>query len=425
MLKYIFNELYRNRRLMSLCVISIAVGCALFTVIISVGLGIKESIMKELIRPVPDTMLKVVEQSVDLGPFQLSAAGLLGGGGLNKRTIERINSVNGVQSIYKKMVLNVPTMATGNFLGRRMRTDLIVEGIDPGLIASEIEKADEFIYKKDKPLPVLVSKRLLDMYNAAIAGGNIPRLTQDIVKGLKFTLIIGKSYLKGSLAISKRKNIPCKIIGLSDHAIVAGMTAPLNFVKEMRKLYNNEDESSFNYNSMLIKVEAPQYIPDVIAEVESAGLQIDQKDKKLAESAGRAASVVLAGASAFGSILLITACIIIGLSFMLIIKFRIRDIAVLRSLGAKPSDIIILILGQAFVVGLLGGIIGTFISLSTTIFLEIIIKSNLDWLSASISMPLWIQFISIPTGLICSVLAAIIPALLSTQTDVVKVLSSP
>jgi ABC-type lipoprotein release transport system permease subunit len=117
----------------------------------------------------------------------------------------------------------------------------------------------------------------------------------------------------------------------------------------------------------------------------------------------------------------ILSCLLItGLLFYQNITVRNREIGLLKAMGKSTSGILFMIIGKAFILGLIGGIIGFFAGH----FVAEYFGKEIFRFTAPDIKPLWnVFFYSIVLFPLLWMLASWIPALMATQIDAAKTLS--
>jgi ABC-type lipoprotein release transport system permease subunit len=89
------------------------------------------------------------------------------------------------------------------------------------------------------------------------------------------------------------------------------------------------------------------------------GLQLDEREKGAAEAAGGAVALVTGALALLSLLICALAAFNISHASTAAVRAREREIGVLRALGATRGDVRALFLGEASVLGLAGGVLGT------------------------------------------------------------------
>jgi len=228
------RNLRRNLRYHLLAGTAIAVGVAAFAFFLGLGEGVQARVVGPLAETLPPSELEVKPKKVSLGVFQLDRPSLFGGARFDDAALEKLAAIPGVTAVHGTMNILFPIMAWGRFFGKGVRTDLIVTGVDERLVRAELGPDVPFAYEEGHPVPLVASPHLLELYNASFAKMNgLPQVTPEILKGLRFNLVLGKSYLAGTPDPDKVQTVTCEFVGFSRHAVLIGASVPLAFVRAM------------------------------------------------------------------------------------------------------------------------------------------------------------------------------------------------
>lgn len=112
----------------------------------------------------------------------------------------------------------------------------------------------------------------------------------------------------------------------------------------------------------------------------------------------------------FAAIALFVGGFIISNTFTMVVRQRMREIAVLRAIGASPSQVFASVVGQAAIVGVVGSAIGILGGLGLVELLRAVFSAMGMDLGGSIPLEPATVIISLVTGVIVSVVAAALPA---------------
>ena len=126
---------------------------------------------------------------------------------------------------------------------------------------------------------------------------------------------------------------------------------------------------------------------------------------------------------AFVSISLIVSSIMIGIITYISVLERIKEIGILRSIGASKKDVSRVFKAETFIVGLCAGILGIGITLLLNIPINIIIK-NITGISGIASLPINGGIALVIISMLLTVIAGLIPAKMASKKDPVEALRS-
>ncbi len=124
---------------------------------------------------------------------------------------------------------------------------------------------------------------------------------------------------------------------------------------------------------------------------------------------------------AFVSVSLIVSSIMIGIITYISVLERIKEIGILRSIGASKKDISRVFNAETLIVGLTSGVLGIGITILICIPVNILIK-GITGVSNIASLPIAGGLILIAISVILTVIAGLIPAKLAAKKDPVEAL---
>jgi cell division protein FtsX len=478
MLSIIGRNLQRSRNHFLLASVGIVVGIATFFFFLSLGLGVREVVLGKIF---PLDKIEVVPSSLDvnLGPVQLG----MGGDVITDDVVAKIQALPGVETVYPKMKLTVPSVAMGGevLFGTDLRTELVADGIDSDLVTEDIHDGFEFrdwddpataepakactedvdcgknLYcglpagieidpevraaqqrkQRGKPseptepeakvcrhyVPIIVSNHIVELYNGTLRRAhNFPKLNPDAVRGFKFDLAIGASMVQASRkkTIIEEKGM---LVGFSDKAIPLGLTMPLGYAQRFNVAFGAAEDAQ-RYHSVIVKVPSKDDVARVAHGVEQLDLAV--KDS----GAEQAALLIAVFMMVFG----LVSAVIVGIAavnimhvFFMLVYERQRDIGVMRAVGASRGDIARIILGEAIVLGVLAGLAGVALAVTAAWGFDI---SSAKYVpdfpykpTTYFAFPWWLFASAIAYSIGFCVIGAFLPAQRAARMEPARVLS--
>ena len=124
---------------------------------------------------------------------------------------------------------------------------------------------------------------------------------------------------------------------------------------------------------------------------------------------------------AFVSISLVVSSIMIGIITYISVLERIKEIGILRSIGASKKDISRVFNAETFIVGLVAGVLGIGITVLLNIPINAIIKNVADVSNLS-KLPVGGAIILILISMVLTMIAGLIPAKMASKKDPVEAL---
>lgn len=362
--------------------LGVALAAAVLTFLLGLGRGIESAVIGEL---APSDRIEVAASTshIDIGPLRMA----LGSDVLGLEDLERLRAIEGVVSVWPRVGLAVPAVASGGsaILGQSLVTELAVEGIDPELLGSEISgnfvfgarpkvgpnavscwadrdcpKAEYCLDAPERkgvcraPVPVVVSQKLIGLYNGSIRRAyGLPRLNPEAVLGLGADVQFGAS----SFSASARKGVlkdRMQLVGFSDRAMPLGVSLPLEEVQRLNAYFGDGDRQG-GFDTVTLGLESGRDLGTVTSAVRQMGFRVVQDDVERMAAAVSVATVVMA---LVGLAVVCVAALGVGHTFALLVEGRRREIGILRSIGASGLDVSLLFLSEAALVGLGGGVVG-------------------------------------------------------------------
>ncbi len=124
-------DLKRHWRHFAAASVGIVIGVASLTFFLALGFQVRELLLGQVF---PSDLLEVAPASSDIDLFALRLD--LGRDALDASDLEALAALEGVETVYPKMRLTVPAMASGgsSLFGAGMQTEIVADGIDPALV---------------------------------------------------------------------------------------------------------------------------------------------------------------------------------------------------------------------------------------------------------------------------------------------------
>jgi putative ABC transport system permease protein len=142
-----------------------AAGAGALVVFVGLGLGVGEATRR---------MFPADARLVEVVPAQMPLGGLLGGR-LDEDALRRLRALPGVEAAWPRMNLQVPVAAPEPPHGLErawppgMTLQIPVIGLDPGMVAADTRREGFADPTSDGPIPVVLSRRLVEIFNKTIA----------------------------------------------------------------------------------------------------------------------------------------------------------------------------------------------------------------------------------------------------------------
>lgn len=334
---------------------AVAVGGTALCLFLSLGMGVGAAVRQMF--PSEARLVEVVPSAVSLGP-------LLGGGQLDDAALGRLSALPGVTAAWPRLSLRVPLAATRGPEGLALNyppgfvLQIPAVGVAPGLVAEALPPGSRFTDPgPGGAIPVVLSSRLLELYNKTIAPAwNVRKLPAGpALVGLEVPVKVGFSIVPQKTE-DRVYEARLRLAGLSDRVPVHMLALPLDAVRRLHAEYGKADQG---YSAVTLLATSPEEVPAVAAAVRRSGFAVDDSDRALAERAGAAVAVATLALSFLAVLMLAVAALAIAQSLLASVRARAREIALLQAVGATRGDVRALVLAEAALLGLGGGLLGS------------------------------------------------------------------
>ena len=458
MARFVVQNVARAPRPFLLSVFGITVGIAALSFFLALSLGMQKRVLSRIF---PADRIEVVPPKTSLAEGAAGALDTLGSffsGGprvLDASAIDNLRAHPDVQAVYPRMKAAFPMRGWGGekLLGRTVYMELIVDGIDPQAVEgkttplafADYESPNNPFCTEDKncaegtfcswdknkcepPVPVLISPFLMELYNGSLAKTHgLPRLTGFLLgqlRGMTITGELGRSFVSRGLVAGTARQRHFMLVGVSDRAMPIGLTVPLPYVQRWNAEYAG-DRASKEFSSLSVQMKPGKSPTAVLDLVRKLGFTVEDNG---AEQAGLAVTLITALFVLVSLSTLIVAAGSVTHTFFRAISERRHELGVMRAVGASRSDIFLLLLGEAALIGLCGGVLGLFVSrlfalgidfLSRTALPEFPFKpTSYFWFSASLCA------LSVGFSVLTCLLGALLPARAAARLSPAAALSS-
>lgn len=365
------SNIARNPRGAILSAFGVAVGVGCLVFFLALGRGLTHVVRTKLF-PVDEAAIEVI-------PSQISIGSLFGGGKLDDAAMQRMMELPGVREALPKMAVRVTAASwyDGNFFGRplRMGLEIAAVGVDPRLVSKDVMSRFEFKERgAGEPIPALVNNKVLELYNKSFAASrNLPKLSAEMLSGFKLYIEFGRSFINAAATSNVQKGF-LEVVGFSDRALLGGVSIPLETARRLNKQYGQDAET---YSSIVLRATSPDAIPMLIEEVKKMGFEIDDSEQKLSQQVGWGIIMVTAALSLLSVLISVLAAVNIAHAFYAAVRERRREIGIMRAVGATSRDVMRVLLAEAGLVGLTGGIIGVTCGGLMALFVDYVAKNYL------------------------------------------------
>ncbi|MGE3546817.1 MAG: ABC transporter permease [Kofleriaceae bacterium] len=216
-------------------------------------------------------------------------------------------------------------------------------------------------------VPVVLSATVVELYNSGFAQSHqMPVADKELVNfliqqrglsAMRFSIGLGSTTLSGtSVAVKARpRRVEAVVVGVSQRAMMVGVTMPIQYITRWNQEYVGT-QAAGAYSSIVVKLKDKNRIAVFGKWLEEAlGLQL--KDS-LGEKFATVVFVIRLLFLIISVAILVIAVINIGHNFFVQVSERKREIGIMRAVGASALDVQLIVLGEAAVIGIVGGLLG-------------------------------------------------------------------
>ncbi len=398
-----FKMLLHSKLRSWLTILGIFIGVAAVVTIISLGQGLQASVNSQIQGLGQDLITISSGSSRALGPGE-SGGARTNIKQLSDKDIQSLKLVPGIKSI--DGVVN----GRINVKYQSEITSLSIQGHDPSVF-------------KDFITTELESGRYLtsgDAKSIVIGNGLANKVFKEkIIVGSILTINNKPFRIVGILASSSG-------FGGSDNGIYMSVKDAREILGDMITLKSNE------YSSISVKVIDAQYVQDVSNNIETALINSHHvtKDKEDFSISSALAlqerfSTVTSGITLFLGIIAAVSLLVGGIGvantmFTSVLE-KTRDIGVMKAIGAKNSDILLIFLFNSGMLGLVGGGLGILFSLLVTL-LSPYIGTALGFTNFTIPVNIWLMLFALIFSIGIGMISGAIPAYNASKLKPVEAL---
>lgn len=390
---------------------SITIGTASMIIFLGLSNGIQQATFSEMEKKSPLTQITVtpnIEKSGVISLLKTSKKGQL-----TDETIKLISSIDQVKVIYPETQYHNFSSLEIPIFGMTFSTETMAFGVPKDFIKNELPNPKVWD-KTEEPYPALVPRKLLDLYNLAIATPqNLPQLSEDSLIGKELTYYPNYSTFFPSTNY-KTDTIRLEVVGFSDKINLIGVTLSDHIMQKLNEEYAGEKpESPKTYLELFVETNDATQTVEVAKKIEALGLNTSYFQKNLQDVDAKFTYLKIS-LTAISLIIFLTAAIAIISTFLATIAERTKEIGLFRALGATKTHIRTLILIEAGITGFIGSSMGIIIGIIAS---KIIDNVSLTQLALTTFHPESVFNITpmlilgaLFFGTLLSVLAGLIPA---------------
>ncbi len=368
----------KSRIFFTILGVSVAIGAVLF--LVSFGYGLQASLLEKI--TTTDSLLSLDVMSPDSELIKL-----------DQDTLNKISSIKHVDKISPYVAY------AGNLTINDLTSEAMVNIIDSNYLKFDgITPKIGRNFESSDVNKVIVNKSVADLFN--LNGSDL------IGKKIKATVFIpeidGESMVEEVKALDLEKDF--EIIGVIEDA---NTQACLFIQKNDVVLTINE------YSSVKVKIDNESNLNTSREVLTSMGFLVSALSDTI-DQANKIFGIIQIVLGVFGTVALIVAAIGLINTMTISLLERTNEIGIMRAIGASPSDVMWLFLGESLMIGFLGGFSGILLGVILSQLFQMII----NLLSRSLggealnlfSYPLWFMFFIIILSTSVGLIGGLFPA---------------
>ncbi len=418
-----FAALRADRKGSVLNAAAACVGATALVFFLALGLGVAAAAR---------TMFPADARLVEVIPGNVTLGGVLGGGRLDEAALERLSTLPGAAAAWPRVALRVPIAAGGPPRGLDynwppgMTLQIPVIGVPAAIVAADLGPGARFDDPgPDGTVPVVLSRRLLEIYDKTIAPAwGVRRLPAGLsIVGVELPVKVGYSIVpqKTEERVSEAR---LRLVGLSDRVPIYMLAMPLETVRRLHREYGKPDQG---FTQVTLLAARPQDVPALAAAARRMGFSVDEGERAAAERVGTVVAVTTGALVFLASVMCALAALAIAQSLSASVRGRAKEIAILEALGAAPGDVRRIVLAEGAVVGLAGGLLGALAAWGATALADRAAAALLPDFpfrpQTFFAFPPWLVALGLLVPALAAVLGALAPAAAAARVDPARTLS--
>lgn len=375
LLRVCLQNLLRRKSRTILTVLGVLIGCCSIVIMVSLGIGMKESQEKLLAEMGDLTIITVAAPQKGKGKKKLDDS-----------LLKTIREMDGVEGVTPKLSFDNYTCRLLAGPGNRYVADwTTVVGLDTAQMdkmgyqltggaypakAGEVAVGQYLAYSfRDTFRPE--GSNIISRWDSFLAeeGESLP-LPDPFFDPMKESLTLEVETQEGTFTV------PLKPVGLVKEDTAKGYETSEGIMMSVADLRALQKKAGANgtpapYDSLLVKVSGINRVDPVETAIKNLGYSTESMEsvRKPMEKEARQKQMMLGG---LGAISLIVAALGITNTMIMSISERTKEIGVMKSLGCYVYDIRVLFLGEAGAIGFIGGVIGSVISFLISLIINLV-----------------------------------------------------
>jgi len=263
-------------------------------------------------------------------------------------------------------------------------------------------------------VPVVISPTMLQLYNTEYASShNSPMIGEDfaafIVKlggleRLRFTLKLGVNMFAPNDQ-TKMRDVEGVVIGISGKAKAIGMTVPLGYIARWNAEFKGADAGK-RYSSIVVTLDNRERLGQFSKWLEET-LDLRVEDS-IGEKFAVAIFIIRLVLVAISLVIIVISAINIAHNFFMQVTERRRELGLLRAVGATQTDVKLVVLGEAALIGFIGGALGVGVGVGLATLIDWLVSHYLSNFPYKPTTWFHFRWWIVVGGLVCAALFAVL-----------------
>ena len=361
LLKTAWCDIRGTPRRLFVSMLGIVVGITGFATIDSLNRGLERAIDNEFHTQSKIRLVEIRKAGLDLGIIQFDPASLFGTtSGLTQSDIEELRQWPELSNVFPRLTIDFPTGASGGeaLVGQNLFAELLLDGLPQELLTENSMPE----WSLSEPVPIWVSTSLLEIFNTSVADSlNLPKLSPQLLEGLTFDIIVGRSLIKRSGQTSRQTTLKARIVGTHPNVNPLGAATTLDVAQELIAEFSTS-KTEARFTTAILELTSARSLEVVMAKLSKIGLEVDDTSSRLKE----VLNVIEVFGLSVAGLFLLMATFSVGQSFHAVLGERRRDLSLYQTLGFTERQLRYLIGLQSFGLGLLGSVIALLLAVVCT-----------------------------------------------------------
>ncbi|MBR5230390.1 MAG: ABC transporter permease [Firmicutes bacterium] len=374
------DNLWRRKGRTFLTVLGVFIGCTSIIVMVSIGVGMKES-QDQMLTEMGD--LSIIEVSKQYNSDKNNVK-------LDDNAVESFRSIEGVAAVMPKASMEGFSVVMKAGINDRYYCDWasivgidtdameamgfeILEGKVPGVRADEAVGGQYLAYNfYDSLMPE--GYNMVDRWGSYDENGNETKLPDPFFDPLKTPVTLEINMNDGTDTVH-RKTLQITGITKEDYGkgweTSEGIMMSIDAMKALIKEVKGSPKADLTYSTVLVKAADISLVSQIEEEIAGMGYNTYSMEsmRESMEKSARQVQLMLGG---IGAISLFVAAIGITNTMIMSISERTREIGIMKALGCYVKDIRLMFLMEAGAIGLIGGIMGVIFSLVISVIINLV-----------------------------------------------------